>query len=1690
MALPIISAPSAAPGRVIDSIRQNLTEKPAANDAQGSPPPAAEKTSKSKVVDMQQARQRRDPQKIEKVPSSASSNSRQAANAANEKAIERSQSQTNPLIPLLHSMNSTLSSMNGTLKSILFVLKKQSELLSDVLSKTDIGDTGGIDFGGGRSRERSRRDRARDRMRDRAQRRRDRANPPGRVRRGIRAGMGAGKKGLLGLAGVLGLSQLLPDEAQDAVNAAGVGADAADIARGGRGAAGVEEAAGAGARGAGAAAQGSRVSRVLGTTGNVLSKIAAPLTVGMALYENSDELLKTGKVDPLKQVEKMGGGVMDIVNPQDTEGDVGGMHLMKRLGGVGDVISGGVGTVLGAGTQVGSVINDMIPTDFSDSIVDGIVGLFGGETNADREKKAKEIQAKLEKELEEKKKIRLAAEQKAADEKAKKDAEEKAKQEEIKKSSVAPAIGAVPVTVDPSGKPVPALAPGQSKEAAEEIKRAATEDSLKPNMPTSVSISQPDGKPIPVMLTDDKGKPLITSMDAAAANTPGAQAPAGAPIAPPASPPAASPAPGTTPASGASQQPPPAAVSQQAAENQNTVSQMLGIPSGMLPKAGAGLAYALNQQNAIPEAYKNTLPGAAGQRETGAPAPRRQNSPEFSAQAQAQVQAAAQDRAIPAPPAPQNTTTNPPGSAPMASAPVTGNTQIGKDKATNIASVYSGLQAAFLKKGFTPEQSAEYAKAAAAQFAQESRWGEKQSGKNNFFGIKAKQGEAGTSVMTHEYEGGQKVNKMQTFKDYGSVEEGMAGYVDFITQNPRYAKSGAFQAKTAEEYAAKMQQAGYATDPNYAKNLTTVMEGKTFKAGLSKVGTQPTLGQTAQGAAVGVAGMLASQGVPGAAAVTGALASPTATATLDGLKFKNKAEATTGGTNEQGLMALAQNIQKNVSGMKYITAMNDQYHQSEGYKNKKIAAGGTGKSTHQEGTAMDFTLEDPKQAEAAKSQVEKMLKDAGVEGKVINEYKTKTSASTGGHIHVNFASKKDAEKYHAFTSGGQSPTQTQPSSPTLAQTAQGAAVGVSGMLASQGVPGAAAAAGTIANSGPISTKSSEMMKSVYQSFINAGFSENQAKAMTAEAGRENDFSAKTIFGAHTDAANSAKNIGYFSWQGNRATALQSELEKKGLWKDGHAVQSQETLDTMAKFAKTEMESGQYKGLGNFLENKNVDSETAAQQLGKGYIKWAYGQDVLKSGKAFDWRAHDAKRKGYYNKIDQLVSSGKATPEQAAQMKQQVTEDANKEAQSAQQSITPAGAPMAPQIAPGETMPASAQASDNRNTVSQMLGLPPEMISSAGAGIAYALNQQNAIPEMYRNNPNPIPPTGGRSQTVTQRPRRETAQFGQPSLQEAFAQQTFTGSVPPPANIPSTMPLPSELMTAPARSQQNFQLLGNPSVQAVLDTLQAGGANVMGAAQTAASQLGAGNLPGVIGSGLSAVDSIRQSGALDSMLRGDVTGVISRVAPGLSAFPGLQSVYDQSMSGGGGFARQFNDATGNLLRGTGIPRALGSALGTGAGGGMGGSNGGFAHQFNSMTGDALKGTGIPRALGASLGGMGGLAGNALGTLSNAASNLFSGMLTPQVQETSRPLEAAGFNDKQNDIRVAAANAPAPSAPPQASSSTRQGPERGSSVLQGDQAPLEVRNSESSIRRLTDMLIAFSFRITTHSFPSVKNYPSQR
>lgn len=113
----------------------------------------------------------------------------------------------------------------------------------------------------------------------------------------------------------------------------------------------------------------------------------------------------------------------------------------------------------------------------------------------------------------------------------------------------------------------------------------------------------------------------------------------------------------------------------------------------------------------------------------------------------------------------------------------------------------------------------------AAQWALESGWGKKQSGKNNYFGIKAQKGEPGTPVRTREVFGGKNVMITDKFKDYASLEEGIADRVAFIKRNPRYTKAGYFAAQTPYQAAVALQKGGYATDPNYANLIGKIIKG-------------------------------------------------------------------------------------------------------------------------------------------------------------------------------------------------------------------------------------------------------------------------------------------------------------------------------------------------------------------------------------------------------------------------------------------------------------------------------------------------------------------------------------------------------------------------------------------------------------------------------------------------------------------------------------------------------------------------------------------------------------------------------------------------------------------------------------------------------------------------------------------------
>lgn len=158
-----------------------------------------------------------------------------------------------------------------------------------------------------------------------------------------------------------------------------------------------------------------------------------------------------------------------------------------------------------------------------------------------------------------------------------------------------------------------------------------------------------------------------------------------------------------------------------------------------------------------------------------------------------------------------------------------------------------------------------------------------------------------------------------------------------------------------------------------------------------------------------------------------------------------------------------------------------------------------------------------------------------------------------------------------------------------------------------------------------------LMNSVYQAFLNIGWSPSQAKIMTAEVGRENDFNPKFVFGRHTDASNGKVNLGMISWQGSRGAALDKRLKSKGLIKNGRIVQSQAALNEMALFMEHEIKTNPAYAVTKkaFLNNPNVSYDVGKKVLGNNFIRWDYsGKAVLGANVG----KHHAKRDGYYRKL--------------------------------------------------------------------------------------------------------------------------------------------------------------------------------------------------------------------------------------------------------------------------------------------------------------------------------------------------------------------------------------------------------------------------------------------------------------------------
>jgi flagellar protein FlgJ len=125
-----------------------------------------------------------------------------------------------------------------------------------------------------------------------------------------------------------------------------------------------------------------------------------------------------------------------------------------------------------------------------------------------------------------------------------------------------------------------------------------------------------------------------------------------------------------------------------------------------------------------------------------------------------------------------------------------------------------------------------------AQAALESGWGKSEirradgSGTFNLFGIKAGKSWNGAVVEapTTEYVDGQAQRVTEKFRAYGSYAEAFRDYANLLRNNPRYGNVVGSQDGT--EFAKRLQQAGYATDPAYADKLARIINGPVLRQAL------------------------------------------------------------------------------------------------------------------------------------------------------------------------------------------------------------------------------------------------------------------------------------------------------------------------------------------------------------------------------------------------------------------------------------------------------------------------------------------------------------------------------------------------------------------------------------------------------------------------------------------------------------------------------------------------------------------------------------------------------------------------------------------------------------------------------------------------------------------------------------------
>jgi len=102
---------------------------------------------------------------------------------------------------------------------------------------------------------------------------------------------------------------------------------------------------------------------------------------------------------------------------------------------------------------------------------------------------------------------------------------------------------------------------------------------------------------------------------------------------------------------------------------------------------------------------------------------------------------------------------------------------------------------------------------------------------HNHFGIKKGVSWTGrvVNLKTREVFDGKSTTIVDGFRVYETSKQGFRDRNEFLRRNPRYAKAGVFTATTPEEQIDALARAGYATDPDYARKLKSIINASSLK---------------------------------------------------------------------------------------------------------------------------------------------------------------------------------------------------------------------------------------------------------------------------------------------------------------------------------------------------------------------------------------------------------------------------------------------------------------------------------------------------------------------------------------------------------------------------------------------------------------------------------------------------------------------------------------------------------------------------------------------------------------------------------------------------------------------------------------------------------------------------------------------